>query len=174
MIPTILSVPNQDQKIVASFLARAKEGKMTRDENPTSHACVYFAGIDIVHHQVFIGHHKKSGLWLFNGGHIDKGETPPQALVREVGEEWGTHIMLPPKLSPQLLTFTKVVQSHLICLTHYDIWYFINLDSTTFNPDQDLLATEFYQTKWLSIPEALEVVVDPNTRKAFQQIEALF
>ncbi|MBI3564572.1 MAG: NUDIX domain-containing protein [Elusimicrobia bacterium] len=33
--------------------------------------------------------HKKLGLWLPPGGHIDDGETPDQAALREVREETG-------------------------------------------------------------------------------------
>ena len=33
--------------------------------------------------------HKKLGLWLPPGGHIDEGETPDEAAVREVREETG-------------------------------------------------------------------------------------
>jgi ADP-ribose pyrophosphatase YjhB (NUDIX family) len=33
--------------------------------------------------------HKKLGLWLPPGGHIDEGETPDEAALREVREETG-------------------------------------------------------------------------------------
>ena len=69
------------------FEKRLLEGKLTRDENPTSHFCVYFSAFDPKSQKVFIGFHKKSRLWLFNGGHMDKGETPMEAIKREMGEE---------------------------------------------------------------------------------------
>jgi len=37
--------------------------------------------------RVLLVHHKKSGLWLPVGGHIDENETPDDALVREFKEE---------------------------------------------------------------------------------------
>ena len=58
-------------ELALKFLERIQEGKITRDENPKSHVCVYFAAYDPRAKQVFIGHHKKSGFWLFNGRNID-------------------------------------------------------------------------------------------------------
>lgn len=48
--------------IQAAFLERAQQGAPTRDENPQTHFCVYFAAYDPVAQKVFIGHHKKSGF----------------------------------------------------------------------------------------------------------------
>lgn len=42
--------------------------------------------------KVLMLHHKKLGVWLYPGGHIEKNETPEQALKREVKEETGLDI----------------------------------------------------------------------------------
>ena len=42
--------------------------------------------------------HKKLGLWLPPGGHINEGELPEEAAVREIREETGLDVEL---LSPQ-------------------------------------------------------------------------
>ena len=60
-------------------------------------------------------HHKKSGLWLFNGGHIDKGENPEQALRRGMGEEWGEIVDLQIIGEPKLLTITTIVNPVIKC-----------------------------------------------------------
>jgi non-canonical purine NTP pyrophosphatase (RdgB/HAM1 family) len=39
--------------------------------------------------RVLLVHHVKSGLWLPPGGHVEPGETPAEAAVREVREETG-------------------------------------------------------------------------------------
>lgn len=39
--------------------------------------------------RVLLLKHKKLGLWLPPGGHIDEGETPDQAALRELKEETG-------------------------------------------------------------------------------------
>src|SRR6185369_9101284 len=71
------------------YLERIKLGNLTKKENPQSHFCTYFAPYDPKAKQVFIGHHKKAGIWLFNGGHVDEGETLRDTLNREIDEEWG-------------------------------------------------------------------------------------
>lgn len=37
--------------------------------------------------KVLLLYHKKLDVWLYPGGHIEKNETPEQAVVREVKEE---------------------------------------------------------------------------------------
>lgn len=85
---------NQIEEIAASsleqgsvahkFLLRAAEGKLTRDENPTTHFSVYFLPYNPKTKEIFIVAHKKSGLWLSPGGHIDKGELLLETLEREM------------------------------------------------------------------------------------------
>lgn len=161
--------------IAKTFLARLREGALTRDENPDTHFCVYFAGYDPVAREVFLGHHIKSGLWLFNGGHIDQGETPTEALIREIREEWGARMNAVNIDHAKLLTLTRVLPSpNVHCTHHYDIWYFVRLDRKTFTPDQTLLAKEFHQTRWLSPTTARRLASDPNTHEAIDHIEKNF
>lgn len=42
--------------------------------------------------KVLLLHHKKLGVWLYPGGHVEKNETPEQAVTREVKEETGLDI----------------------------------------------------------------------------------
>lgn len=39
-------------------------------------------------------HHRKIGLWLYPGGHVDPNETPAEAAVREVVEETGVQAVV--------------------------------------------------------------------------------
>lgn len=45
--------------------------------------------------KVLLIHHKKLNLWLPVGGHIDEGEIPDEALIREIKEEVGLEVDLP-------------------------------------------------------------------------------
>lgn len=42
--------------------------------------------------RVLLVYHKKLGVWLYPGGHIEKNENPDEALIREVKEETGLDI----------------------------------------------------------------------------------
>ena len=57
------------------ILQRIEEGNLTREENPISHFNVQFIPYNPATREVFMVHHKKSGLWIAAGGHIEKGET---------------------------------------------------------------------------------------------------
>jgi 8-oxo-dGTP pyrophosphatase MutT (NUDIX family) len=162
-----------DERIKKEFIKRVNEGNLTRDENPDSHFCIYFAAIDLIAKKVFIGHHIKSGLWLFNGGHMDKGETPLESTKREISEEWGKNINIPNAYLPVFLTVTKL-NNPKTCKYHYDIWNFINVDENNFFPDKECLDTEFYETGWKNIEEARKLVTDINTLLALEKIEKLF
>lgn len=164
-----------EEKVRKEFVNRAESGVLTRDENPLTHFCVYFAAYDPENQQVFIGHHKKSGLWLFNGGHIDEGELPLQALKREIKEEWGEKIQLEENYKQSLLTITEINNStKQKCKLHYDIWYFMSLSKTSFAPDESLLGKEFHQTGWKLIEKAKDLIKDANTLIALAEIEKLF
>lgn len=156
------------------FLSRLALGALTHDENPKSHFCTYFPAYDPRSKKVFIGLHKKSGLWLFNGGHIDCGETPSEAVVREVREEWGDNqqYVIP---TPSLLTITQIENpKKQTCERHFDIWYFFAMDKNTFAPDPTLLSKEFHEWGWKSVTETRSLIKNKETLLALGEIEVLF
>ena len=55
------------------------------------------AGYIIHDDKVLLIHHKKLNLWLPVGGHIEPGETPEDAILREVQEEVGCAFEFHPK-----------------------------------------------------------------------------
>jgi ADP-ribose pyrophosphatase YjhB (NUDIX family) len=159
--------------IVPRFLQKISEGNLTRDENPQSHFCLYFAAYDPKAKQIFIGHHKKSGFWLVNGGHVDEGEIYQETLKREIGEEWGINYKELNVGKPQLLTITEINNlPKQPCRIHYDIWYFVNVNRNTFNPDKNKLAEEYFENRWVDLRKARKSLVkELNHLRALNFIE---
>ncbi|MEK9147664.1 MAG: NUDIX domain-containing protein [Patescibacteria group bacterium] len=159
-------------EIIPRFLERFSMGNLTRDEDNKSHFCAYFAAYDPNAKEVFIGHHKKSGLWLFNGGHIDKDENLKQSVMREIGEEWGLDGNDFQIGSPALFTITEIDNpTKQACKHHYDLWYFIEADKNEFKPEESKLMEEFHEAGWKKIDEAQNLIKGKNTLLAIEFVK---
>lgn len=167
----ILHLLSDDGEMASEFRKRLGEGSVTRAENPATHFGVYFAALDSRAKKVFIGHHKKSGLWLFNGGHLDLGENFRTAVEREIGEEWGVDANTFRIEKPELLTIASIENPNHLCKFHFDVWHFIDVDMNAFNPDPVKLAEETHETRWLDLDEARQVAFADETIEGFNFIE---
>jgi mutator protein MutT len=67
-------------------------------------------------------------VWDFPGGHVEDGESPRQALVRELHEELGVHIALPPEAA-----FARLQTGEYDCL----FWVVEEWTGTPSNADGD-------------------------------------
>lgn len=160
----IASASCVDEDIRRHHQALLEVPPCTRDEGALRHFCVYFIAIDTRKHVVFLGHHKKANLWLANGGHIDTGETVKETLMREISEEWGVNISKEQILPQTRISVTAIENERQpFCKEHMDLWHVITVDSTTFHPIEENLATEFYETRWMTIQESLTRAQDANT-----------
>lgn len=81
--------------------------------------------------QVMLHKHKKLGRWFPCGGHLEPGELPDEAAVREVLEESGVEVVLVgeralPVESPKQLIRPRGVQLETIAAghEHIDLIYF--------------------------------------------------
>ncbi len=160
------------EEVVSKFKQKLIDGNLTRSEDPQNHFCVYFAAYDCQNQQVFIGNHKKSGLWLFNGGHIDKGESLSETVKREMEEEWGLDITNLNISAPSLITTAEINNpTKQTCRLHLDIWHFVNVDKDNFYPDQLKLSEEFHFVEWMDLTKARQIVTDKGTLQALEFIE---
>lgn len=161
---------DQDFGLRADFLQRLNQGKLTKDENPETHYCVFFAGFDPAAKQVFIGHHIKADSWIFNGGHIDPGELPAETVDREMKEEWGEQIGPYQVFGPEMLSVCLIDKPPIPCKKHYDFWYFVQLDKSLFRPDRKLLLKEFHDYGWKSVAQAQQIVERVEAKRGLDRI----
>ncbi len=169
----LLHVNGVDEHVLQKFNKRIGRGNLTRSEDPFNHLSVYFMIFDQYERKVFIGHHKKSGLWLANGGHMEQGETPLETAKREMGEELGENLkVIRFPSEPCFLSVTEGIDNPgKQCRTHFDIWFFVEVSRRNFNPDNDKIAQEFEEMDWFSMRDARVHVSDPNTLSALTLLE---
>lgn len=83
------------------------------------------------------------------GGHIEPGETPAQASVRESYEELNLEITLD-DLHLFDISITNISLKKYPCKKHYDIWYMLY-----YNKSLTATKDEFHTARWMSIGEAI-------------------
>lgn len=162
LIKLVESTLSTTVDIKQKFLSRISQGKLSRDENPESHFGAYFLPFNSKTKKVFLIHHKKSGLWLSPGGHMEKDELPQETLIREVKEELGLKIY-PDEINLLfLLTITPINNTSYACREHFDVWYLIKTNKSVVKPDPG----EFYSARWLTFSQTKTVVTDQNNLQA--------
>jgi 8-oxo-dGTP diphosphatase len=129
--------------------------------------------------KVLLIHHKRLDLWLPVGGHIDKDETPDEALVREVKEETNLEVEI---INKSTIPFVGNVKKNLALPFHANVHSAGNHDHCCFfyaciSKDVSALKTnrEILGFKWLSNMELEEKFVPADVRaiakRAFEVIQ---
>jgi 8-oxo-dGTP pyrophosphatase MutT (NUDIX family) len=97
--------------------------------------------------RVVLHRHKRLGIWLQPGGHVDAGETPAEAALRETVEETGIGVAHPPA-GPRLIHVDvhEGGRGHV----HLDVRYLLDAPiGSSFAP----AAGESADLAWCSIAE---------------------
>ena len=145
---------------------KMKIGLLTRDDDLGSHFCV-MTMLYNERGEVLMGLHKKSGLILANGGHVDENELMTEAAIREINEEVG--LIIEAVLEPELLTICPIENPKILCKRHYSFWFFIPVKND-FQPDEEKMLKEFDWWRWYKIEEAKKL---DSSKEHFEALDFL-
>ena len=115
----------------------------------------HFTATTFVVHQdkVLLHLHKKLGIWIPVGGHIDRDELPHDAAVREVKEETGLDVTLHPGPPPSFTDVQSLPRPQHILLEdinqfhqHIDLVFYAMAETAELSPEDG----ETTDLKWLS------------------------
>lgn len=131
--------------------------------------------------KVLLIFHKKLQVWLPAGGHVDAGELPHDAVVREVMEETGvkakiidacasldlngvSEIQIPTPVSVfhEFIPAYKDKPEHM----HYDFIYLLLAQDEKFNPQLE----EICQARWFGLNDLEILDSTDGTKKLCQKI----
>lgn len=120
-------------------------------DTPPRHLVSYFVPVDTGNRCLLLGDHRKSGLWLPPGGHVEDGEDPRDTVIREAAEELGITARYHPRLRsghPLFLTVTPTAEIH----SHTDVslWFVLDVSmGTELEPDP----REYKSVRWFGFDE---------------------
>ncbi|MYS90893.1 MULTISPECIES: NUDIX hydrolase [Streptomyces] len=145
--------------------------RMREPDVPAMHLVSYFVVLDETRGQLLLVAHRKAGLWLPTGGHVEPGEDPWTAVVRECREELGIQAVASPITGehPLFLTVTQT-RGHR---PHTDVslWYLLSADAHTITScDQG----EFNAIRWLTDEQVLEEsdeLLDPHMHRFTRKLQ---
>jgi 8-oxo-dGTP diphosphatase len=84
-ITPVDAMERQHIDIVIDWIESGEEIFRTeKPATPPMHLVSYFLVLSPDQSKVLLVDHKKSGLWLPSGGHVEPGEDPKEAVIREV------------------------------------------------------------------------------------------
>ncbi|MFI9780836.1 NUDIX hydrolase [Streptomyces sp. NPDC051956] len=159
-------------KTAAQWIAGgASVYRVRKPDVPAMHLVSYFLVLDDTRGQLLLVAHRKAGLWLPAGGHVEPGEDPWAAVVRECHEELGIHAKASPITGelPLFLTVTET-RGHG-AHTDVSLWYLLTADADTITSyDQD----EFNAIRWLTDEQVLEEsdeLLDPHMHRFTHELQ---
>jgi 8-oxo-dGTP pyrophosphatase MutT (NUDIX family) len=126
------------------------------------------SGIVVGDRGVLLLKHKRLGIWLQPGGHVDPGETPWEAARRETEEETGLAARWRGPLDDDGVPALAHVDVHEGGRghTHLDLRYLIDVGAAVPAPPEG----ESQEIGWFTWPAAIEIA-DPGLRGALLALQ---
>ncbi len=150
-IEKLYNLPQVSPATIAKFKElKTSQPTHTKKEGNPLHYCSFFLPYDQAAKKIYLGYHKKADDWIPPGGHIEPGETPSMAAIREMKEELGVDITRD-MLEPFNLSVKPINRPEVGCMAHYDVWHLVHIPQQPF----DYLKSEYHDAGWFSIVEGV-------------------
>ncbi|MDP2193348.1 MAG: NUDIX hydrolase [Alphaproteobacteria bacterium] len=140
--------------------------RVQKPDVPNKHLVSYFVLFDEVCQKILLCDHKKAGLWLPTGGHVEIDEDPKMTVERECLEElnvtadfWEQY----PLFLTQALT-VGLTAGH----TDVSLWYLLKGDS---NKTYEFEKEEFNDVRWFHLDEIPHDKSDPHMRRFVEKLK---
>lgn len=151
--------------VKAWVVSDAQIFRIAKPDNPNIHLVSYFIVIDPHTNEILLVDHKKAGLWLPSGGHVEMNEHPRNTVRREIREELGIEADFLLE-NPLFLTVTKTVgdvKQH----TDVSLWYVLKGNRTqSLQFDSD----EFHQIQWFQPGQIPYERTDPHMKRFVDKV----
>lgn len=153
-ITPLLDRSKTDIATIDAFLD-LKSGSMvhTKAEGNPRHYCSFFLPYDKERGKIYLGWHIKADDWIPPGGHIEIGETPSDAAVREMKEELGVGITKD-QLRIFALSVKAIGRPEKGCMAHYDVWHTVDIQEQEF----DFLKSEYHDADWFTVGDGVKKI----------------
>lgn len=132
--------------------------------------------IIVYQNKVLLHLHKKLGIWIPVGGHIDRDELPEDTAIREIKEETGLTVKLyQPNTQPPMANVRELLRPAYLLLEninqfhqHIDFIYYATAQTDELHPQDGETAV----LKWLTAEEINNLEGAPENVKVMS-LEAL-
>lgn len=129
--------------------------------------------------KIVLVHHKKTGMWMQPGGHMEQFENPVETAIREVKEETGLDIgfliervQFIDKFASSLpvpeFFLEETIPAHGDEPEHFHLDLFYQVEISL--QDLTVQAEESHDTGWFSLDEALKLPMYENTKLLLQEV----
>jgi 8-oxo-dGTP pyrophosphatase MutT (NUDIX family) len=128
-----------------------------RAQAPDKHLVSYFVLVDEARRSLLLVHHKKAGLWVPTGGHVEINEGPREAALRELAEELGPRAAAVASVASMPLFVTSQLTRGAGAHIDVSLWYVVAADVRMWlDPDP----REFFGHRWATFEEVLAMDLD--------------
>lgn len=131
--------------------------------------------------KVLLVNHKKLGVWLYPGGHVETNETPDETVIREVKEETGLDVEIISGKDENLANgeanvfvlhqpYTILCEKIKTDPEHYHIDLVYRCKITNENPNKIIKNYKTEEVGFFGIDDLNQINLFPNFRKLLEKV----